>query len=81
MPRCNGHEVYRRIQAAAPETKVIFLSGYDARTAASNSPAEGTVRLVRKPFQRDALLHAIRSTLDEDGLAEKETCQPVEARA
>ena len=37
MPRITGHEAHRRLKELAPETKVVFCTGYDRETAMRRS--------------------------------------------
>ena len=66
MPKLTGHEVYRRIKAVHPETKVIFCTGYDPETAQSSFIVQENVALIEKPFDADTLLRAVREVLDEE---------------
>ena len=71
MPKLTGHEVYRRIKAEHPQTKVIFASGYDPQTTHARFIREENLRLIEKPFDAATLLCVVREVLDEE-LA----CQP-----
>jgi PAS domain S-box-containing protein len=66
MPKLTGQEVYRRIQDAAPRTKVIFCSGYDPETAQSGFMLQRRLRMIEKPFLEDTLLRTVREVLDEE---------------
>ena len=62
MPKLTGHDVYRRIQAEYPETKVVFASGYDPETSHSQDILRQNLRLVEKPFDAGTLpAHRARS--------------------
>ncbi len=56
MPRMSGHEAHRRIRELAPETKVVFCTGYDRDTAQCDGLFGEDVPLVQKPFTAHALL-------------------------
>jgi signal transduction histidine kinase/ActR/RegA family two-component response regulator len=65
MPQLGGYEVYQRIKQMAPETRVIFCTGYDPETKhALSLIGEGQV-LLRKPVDTQALLRAVREALDQ----------------
>lgn len=66
MPEFNGHEVYGRIKAMDPETKIVFCTGYDPHTAQSDFIKRESLRLVEKPFDADVLLRAVREVLDRE---------------
>lgn len=61
MPRTNGCELARRLKSDRPALPVIFITGQTV------PPACETLHLptIRKPFRMDALLTAIRTTLDQ----------------
>ena len=61
MPGLSGAEVARRIRAAAPAQRILFVSGY-SETEAITSAAPGTA-LLTKPFRADALDIAVRDAL------------------
>ena len=65
MPKLTGHEVYSRIKQLAPETKIVFCSGYDPETAQSAFLVQEQVRLIAKPFDAQTLLGTVREVLDE----------------
>ena len=65
MPKLTGQEVYRRIHDVAPQTRVIFCSGYDPGTAQSSLMREQRLRMIEKPFLEDSFLRTVRDVLDE----------------
>jgi DNA-binding NtrC family response regulator len=75
MPKLTGQEVYRRSHAAAPQTRVIFCSGYDPETARSGFMREQRLRMIEKPFLEDSFLRTVREVLDE----QVESCLAAEA--
>ncbi|NQT15840.1 MAG: CHASE domain-containing protein, partial [Planctomycetes bacterium] len=66
MPEFTGHEVYGRIKAMDPETRIVFCTGYDPHTAQSDFIKRESLRLVEKPFDADVLLRAVREVLDRE---------------
>ena len=63
MPQMNGPDVVRRIQAARPGIRALYMSGYvDERTAAD--AANSGTTLLAKPFDANALTAKIRQALD-----------------
>jgi signal transduction histidine kinase len=62
MPGRNGAEVARLARDRYPQLKVLMVSGHADHSAIST--AIGTVRLLRKPFDTQDLLHAVAATLD-----------------
>jgi PAS domain S-box-containing protein len=65
MPELSGREVAKRIRAASPSTKVLFMSGYPDYPGSSSevSGFEG-VEYLAKPFDRRLLLTRVRGMLD-----------------
>ncbi len=67
MPRMNGSDLFRRISAAHPAIKVLFVSahsGYLLDEVARLRPGAG---FLQKPFTPDALLRKVRSILAGGG--------------
>ncbi|MBN2445465.1 MAG: response regulator [Phycisphaerae bacterium] len=67
MPEMNGRELVRRLQRAAPRTRVLLMSGYADEEPQqpwrrSDQPA---TRFIAKPFTPDSLLSQVRETLLE----------------
>jgi PAS domain S-box-containing protein len=63
MPRMRGPDLVERIVEQRPGIAVVFLSGY--ADEATLSDGMNGFMLVEKPYSADALLHSIRSTLDD----------------
>lgn len=66
MPKLNGHDACRKIQAIDPGAKIIFCTGYDPQTAATHLIRQKNLRLIRKPFMPEALLRSVREVLDAE---------------
>jgi signal transduction histidine kinase len=64
MPRMSGRELARRLVAAHPEMRVLFLSGYTDATATSIGLLEEHAAFLQKPFSNDALVRRVRDVLD-----------------
>jgi len=62
MPRCNGHELARRIRRTRPALRVLFVSGYADGAFDVGSLPRGSDFLA-KPFTREALLARVRDVL------------------
>lgn len=60
MPGRNGVELARVCHRAQPDAKVLFTTGY-TRHIAPDLLADSEI--LDKPYQRDALLHAVRHVL------------------
>lgn len=60
MPGRNGVELARSFHHARPGAKVLFTTGY-TRHIAPDLLADAEI--LDKPYQRDALLHAVRHLL------------------
>ena len=63
MPEMNGRDLYARLAAFHPETRVIFMSGYSA--PAGNGPVVDDGSLLKKPFSIHQLSTRVREVLDQ----------------
>jgi len=66
----NGQEVMDYVKARAPETVVIFLTGYASVDAAVKALKSGAYDYLRKPFECDELYQTIRNALNQRELKE-----------
>jgi two-component system cell cycle sensor histidine kinase/response regulator CckA len=60
----SGTELARRLSEAKPALKVILTSGYNRELAAGTTLMPGRNRFIAKPYEYEALLKAVRSSLD-----------------
>ena len=56
MPELSGYEVCRRVKAAHPETKIIFLTAKGRTVDREEGIAAGAYEYVTKPFDPDYVL-------------------------
>jgi PAS domain-containing protein/CheY-like chemotaxis protein/anti-sigma regulatory factor (Ser/Thr protein kinase) len=61
MPGMNGGDLLAELRTTRPDLPGVIISGY-SELAGSELPDDSTLRL-RKPFQRDALIEAVRRLL------------------
>ncbi len=66
MPKMNGMEVYKAMQSDAPNTPVLFCSGYDRDVVAAQGVMEGGLNFLAKPFTPKDLLMKIRGVLGNE---------------
>jgi CheY-like chemotaxis protein len=59
-----GLDLAQRLLAEKPGLKVIFTSGYSRELSSSKSPFLSGHRFLAKPYQSEALLQAVRESLD-----------------
>lgn len=64
MPRMNGRALQVAIQARAPGTRVLFISGYTADIIEHRGALPPGSALVMKPVRPAALLRRVREVLD-----------------
>ncbi|MGE0453565.1 MAG: response regulator [Vicinamibacteria bacterium] len=64
MPRLGGREAAERLQAARPEVKVLYMSGYTGSAAEHHGPLEARHAFIQKPFSLDSLRRKVREVLD-----------------
>jgi PAS domain S-box-containing protein len=62
MPKVGGRELAAQIASLRPEMKVIYMTGYTERSAASNGDSQKAVMLT-KPFTRLALARTVSKVL------------------
>ena len=60
MPGLNGFELARRATRLRPQLKVLYTSGFPRGTTAGEERAH----IVRKPYRRSELYHAIQDLLE-----------------
>jgi DNA-binding NtrC family response regulator len=65
MPIMSGAELAKRFTRFHPETKIIYMSGYE-REAALEEEATRTGSFLAKPFTPDELLDKVEATLAPD---------------
>ncbi len=61
MPKMTGKAAYEKIHELRPQLPVIFVSGFSEH---ADELVEQGLRLLPKPFRREALLDAVRTELD-----------------
>ncbi len=62
MPQMKGPELAERLLAERPQTRVLFMSGYNEEPLLN---AESGPLCLQKPFPPDTLTAAVRALLDE----------------
>jgi two-component system, cell cycle sensor histidine kinase and response regulator CckA len=72
MPGISCHEVVKRLQALRPEPRILLSSGYTAGASIAPLMVQIGTRLLRKPYEPDQMLRAVRDVLDGTGDASDE---------
>ncbi len=67
MPKMGGREAYERMRRLHPDLKILFATGYSEDAVHTNFVLDQGLSLIQKPFSREALLRAVRKTLDQPG--------------
>lgn len=67
MPGTGGLELQRRLAVADLAIPIVFITAHDDELARRRAMDAGAVAFLRKPFQEESLLAAIRSALEADG--------------
>ncbi len=73
MPGISGMEVLKRIRQLDPSTVCIVITGYASVDTAVKAMKLGAYDYLRKPFDDDQLLEAVRGGLQESAVAAKES--------
>jgi FixJ family two-component response regulator len=70
MPGMSGLELQSHLNATGFRIPIIFMSAHDDGEAESRALGAGAIDFLKKPFSEDALLRAIRASLNiEEGVA------------
>ncbi|MBI4576650.1 MAG: response regulator [Planctomycetes bacterium] len=64
MPGMDGIELLRRVRAGAPGIPVIIMTGYQTQENIIGSFREGARTFIRKPFEAEDLVKAVRTALE-----------------
>jgi PAS domain S-box-containing protein len=64
VPHINGYELAERLRLNFPHIRLLFMSGYSDKAAASNERPEHSAAFIQKPFTATALAHKVRQVLD-----------------
>lgn len=64
MPGISGRELAKRIQARAPQVRVLYMSGYTDNVIASGGMLEPGIAFLQKPFTPAVLKQKIREVLE-----------------
>lgn len=63
MPEMNGSELFKQLQTAAPNLKVLFMSGYTADFIARHNVFDEGVNFIEKPFTVNTLTKILQEIL------------------
>jgi CheY-like chemotaxis protein len=64
MPEMGGRLLASRVQAAHPDTRVLYMSGYSDGAVVQNGMLEPGMAFLQKPFTPGALAQKVREVLD-----------------
>lgn len=64
MPKLNGIELFKRIKKLEPNTKVLFMSGYN--DIFDRNIQHNEIKCISKPFKINTLLKELREVLDKN---------------
>jgi two-component system cell cycle sensor histidine kinase/response regulator CckA len=63
MPKLNGMELFKEIKQLEPNSKVLFMTGYNEILDRNN--LQDKMRCISKPFAINSLLKELREVLDK----------------
>jgi two-component system response regulator (stage 0 sporulation protein F) len=61
MPRMDGLEVLKELQESTPGFPTLVITGLATEEELDQAKSLGAGQVLRKPFQLDHLLHAVRA--------------------
>ncbi len=64
MPGMAGPELSARMSRLLPSLRTLFISGYAKQALENRGSLSSGARLLKKPFDENSLLAAVRSVLD-----------------
>jgi PAS domain S-box-containing protein len=64
MPKLGGPALARSIAHLRPETRILFMTGYEERGPGSRGILPAGIESLQKPFSREVLIHRVRQVLD-----------------
>ena len=65
MPDINGKQLYEKVAALSPETKVLFMSGYTDNVIAHRGVLDSGIQFIQKPFSVNTLVAKVRGVLEQ----------------
>jgi FixJ family two-component response regulator len=78
LPGLNGLDLQRHVAADRPDMPIIFITGFGDVPTTVRAMKAGAVEFLTKPFSDDALLKAIRQSLERSRVA---LCRELEVHA
>lgn len=63
MPRMSGRELVERLRVVRPDTRALYMSGYEPEAIARHGLAEAGISLLEKPFTPEDALQRVREAL------------------
>jgi two-component system, cell cycle sensor histidine kinase and response regulator CckA len=67
MPNSNGRELAAKIVGRRPETKVLYMSGYNDLAIVNRDLEQDSIAFLQKPFTPAALTQQVREILASEG--------------
>ena len=64
LPGMSGFELHRRLAAEPNRLPVVFISARDEPEVENKATQAGAIAFLRKPFEDDALLHAVQTGME-----------------
>ncbi len=71
MPGMDGLDLQRRVRLARPELPIIFITAHHEDNVEQRALAEGASFFIRKPFDVEELLGAIKIALSKSSSCQK----------
>jgi two-component system, cell cycle sensor histidine kinase and response regulator CckA len=65
LPRMNGIELSKQLQARIPKLKSIFMSGFAFKKSGSSGESSKSVNFIRKPFTLPEFMHMVYQVMKQ----------------
>jgi len=73
MPEMNGSELAKKLLAARPDLKILFISGYTADVITQNTIRDNRFNFIQKPFSPTSLTSIVYTILNSESFPEAKT--------
>ncbi|HKQ20099.1 MAG TPA: response regulator [Candidatus Eisenbacteria bacterium] len=70
LPEMSGRDLVDRLSAIRPSIRALYMSGYGVEEIAHHGMMEPGIKMLSKPFTREALARKVREVLEAPDITE-----------